>query len=172
MNMADFLFLRPPGPGAIVRFAERLAPEAPACVELRIGDSRTKPPWRIVYAGHRDLDPWLPCWSHAFGPRMYLLRVVDQTWVWETWADGALQQRLDGPLERSVPWWMRLPGVPPPPPVWWDAAPEPSLPLGGVISPPRKVVDFATVDTLDQRSLLVEPDPVVYRVLIPTAPTV
>lgn len=169
--MRQFVFLRPPGPGAFVRFAERKAPDSNDTMQIELSDARLCAPWRIVFAAATDLDPWLPAWAHAFGPEVHCLRLLGTSWVWESHVHDAPSRRWEGEWS-DPPWWRRLPGAPPTMPPWWAVAPDEALPLAQVLNPPRKTVDFAAIDSLDQRGLLVETEPVRYQIRIPIAPTV
>ena len=169
--MEQFIFLRPPGPGAFARLAERRAPDTPEWITVELGDSRTAPPWRVVYARDPRIEAWLPVWQTAFGPEIHRLVVAANTWVWDTVSPQGRTILGQGSLNPR-PWWSRLPGSPVPLPDWWDAAPEPGLPLGAALHSPDRVVEFEAVDSLDQRGLLVETVPVRYRIRIPSTPAV
>ncbi len=169
--MRQFVFLRPHGPGAFVRFGERMAPGTDPELPLELGDARLCHPWRVLYASDANIEAWLPYWCNAFGPVLYRLILCDRNWVWETHARETDVRLRNGECGKE-PWWNRLPGSPRPVPNWWRDAPDSGLPLARVLDIPPKSVEFTAIDTLDQRGLLVETHPVRYRVRIPVAPTV
>ncbi len=166
------LFLRAPSPGQVFRFLQRRPGQAagvPAPEEatiLLLSDPAGPEGWRVLAAGRGALG-WMeaacPAFAQAFPPAVTLLFAADG-WGFRVWAAGGESERgggarRRGPLarllgetaEREAAAWAldrRLPA---------DRIPA----LAGRRPPP--VCDYATVAGLDERGLLVEDGPRLYR---------
>ena len=147
----EAFFVRSPSPGAVLRFLERLARHGESLPpELLISDKVGEAQWRALpLAGLEVVAPRL---ALAFPPDVVQLREIPDGWVWTRHqGSGAMdsgvlpKKRL---LERHAPVerWARQHG----------------LPLSRLTRPP-KVIDYETVAQLDQKSLLLEDTPRLYR---------
>lgn len=149
--MYEAFFVRSPSPGAVLRFLERLARRGePLPPEVTISDAVGEPLWRALQGV--GLEGVLPRLALAFPPDLFQLQQTASGWQWTRWtSEGAVEsgelgkKRLweqHAPVER----WARTYG----------------LPLTRLTRPP-KCLDYETVAQLDQRSLLLEDTPRLYR---------
>lgn len=171
------LFLSATSPGAVLRFLERrLRPLHAAAASppsaLLLSDAVGPEQIRLLAAAEGG-DTAAPDWlreqaaplSGALDTRVTLLvlpRSGEPAWNFVVWEGGAEIERGGGTREseRRPTLWERLPGArrPPLPEAVW--ARERGLPLDRLTAP---VVDYVTVAQLDQRGLLVEDRPRLYR---------
>ncbi len=143
--------MRSASPGAVLRFLERLARRGePLPMELLISDAIGERLWRALpVAGLESVAPRL---ALAFSSDVFHLQLTPTGGIWTRYeGEGAMEsgvltkKRLweqDSPVER----WARQHG----------------LPLTRLTRPP-KTLDYETVAQLDQRSLLLEDTPRLYR---------
>ncbi|MFM7322675.1 MAG: hypothetical protein ACKO5K_14305, partial [Armatimonadota bacterium] len=125
---------------------------------------------RALFGPVAQLTPWYATFAEAFGPRLPVFERGGGIWRGGAIVDGRFEVQMEGRFP-GAQWWHRLPGWPAPPDplkAAVEAAGLPSRRLG----PPARYVDLATVDLLDQRSLLMETVAVRYRLPLPRAPKV
>lgn len=153
--MQSTFFISSSSPGAVFRFLERLARhENGAPDKLILSDPVGALRWRLLRPGDSD---WLlskaPQLVVAFPPELIWLDCQSGDWrIWN--ADGSeiigqappLPRRLLLPSKSGAEGWARAQG----------------LPLERLTKPPR-VLDYETVAQLDQKSLLLEDTPRLYR---------
>lgn len=153
--MDHALFVSSPSPGAVLRFLERLARHATtAPEEIYLSGGHPQQTWRVLVP---DSDGWLlslaPKLAAAFPPSVSWLDRVGGRW--RRWhADGTEEvglavgtpRRLLLPPQPGAKVWARQQGLP------FDAL-QVSL----------RVLDYETVAQLDQKSLLLEDTPRLYR---------
>jgi hypothetical protein len=175
------LFLSAASPGMVVRYLERRRRAGEAVpdgllLSDRAGESRTR-----ALAGDSDAHAWMEAsgaaLSRAFPPTVTFLwsEPVSATtplrWGFVSWKDGEEngrhEQALDPEQKRGF---LGLARRPLPAPVRW--AQRQGLPLGRVLGESGSrlavpVIDYETVAKLDQKSLLVESSPRLYRFDLP-----
>ncbi len=147
----EALFVRSASPGAVLRFLERLARRGELLpLELLISDAVGEQQWRaLVVVGMETFAPRL---ALAFPPDTLLLKAISGGWSWTRYtSEGAAES---GSLAKKRLWEPHVPVE-----LW---ARQQELPLSRLTRPP-KVIDYETVAQLDQRSLLLEDTPRLYR---------
>lgn len=149
--MEEAFFVRSASPGAVLRFLERLARRGEAVpAELLLSDAVGESLWRALPVS--GLEALAPRLAHAFPPEVLQLRKTPDGWQWARYdadgltAQGALRKKHLWERVEPVALWARSEGVP----------------LARLIHPP-KVLDYTLVAQLDQRSLLIENTPRLYR---------
>lgn len=166
--MTRVCFLRPPGPGAVVRFLERRAAPGDEAADALLSDALVGG-WRALICRHDLFDPWPELLRRAFPPEVAVLAWDDASWTAAVWDEAGRRDAAAGPVAASEPWWRRLPGRPAAPAGHVAWAKARGLPLDRALDPRVRTLDFATVDALDQRGLLHEDAPRLYRIRIPRA---
>lgn len=157
--MPTVLFLRAPSPGALFVFVERFAPTAARPAIVRLSDPAPPNGWRAVDLPAALADTLAERLATAFGPEIARLDWGADGW---RWARG--EASGGGATPRSSAHWLtRLPGWPQSPAPWAIWAQEQGLPLARLTDPRVPEVDYATVAGLDQRLLLEERSPRIYR---------
>jgi hypothetical protein len=167
------LFLRSASPGAVFRFLERrrhAANKAPG--PLLLSDAVPPDAWRALIAPADWLTVQGPALSQAFGPRVTLLRYIGAStsaWSFTVLEAGTVVEEgtetLAAPRRSLL---HRISGVGPalsPPVVWARGRGLPVERVPGAVPLKRAVpvVEYQTVARLDQRSLLIEDGPRLYR---------
>jgi hypothetical protein len=172
------VFLAVPSPGSVVRYLQRRTQAGEELPVLLLSDA--VPPHGLRALSTALPDETAPVrlsslalrLSLAFSCRVTLLyqsAAPEPVWGYAIWDNGTETERAEFPLPpRRRPLLERLPGArptPPPPVVWAERR---GLPLSRVpgamrvkVAPP--VVDYMTVAKLDQRGLLIEDVPRLYR---------
>ena len=161
------LFLSAASPGAVLRFFERRRrrdPDMPPA--LLLSDAVGAEGIRLLTAETDEVFGWLSAQgrplSAAFPKHVTLLRRQTNDWGFHIWDAGAEIEQGGGasPPSTPRPLWMRLPGFyrPLAPECAW--AQTRGLPLGRLRAP---LMDYVTVAQLDQKGLLVEASPRLYR---------
>ncbi|WP_395088604.1 hypothetical protein [Armatimonas sp.] len=145
--MQEVFFVRSPSPGAVLRFLERLARRGEALPDaVWISDATGEPPWRALSGD--GLEGVAPRLAQAFPPEVLWVGRTREGWQWRRFADDGTQE--SGTLGKKRLW------QPSSPLERWG---KPlGLPLARLTHPPR-ILDYATVAQLDQRSLLQEDTP-------------
>ncbi|MCX6367572.1 MAG: hypothetical protein NTX57_12805 [Armatimonadetes bacterium] len=149
--MQEAFFVRSASPGAVLRFLERLARrDEPLPAELLISDAVGPWQWRALpVAGLASVAPRL---ALAFSSDVFHLQEMPAGWSWTRYESagaaeyGALAKKRLWERSSPVERWASVHG----------------LPLTRLTRPP-KVIDYETVAQLDQRSLLLEDMPRLYR---------
>jgi hypothetical protein len=177
------LFLVSPSPGRVFRYLER------ACLDGSgkplpdlISETTTPHGWRAltgINLPQERMEELGQRLSGAFMPYVILLWRSGDTWGYAIWEQGEEKERGGSNSEtdassptrplRPLSLLARLPGgqAPPAPPIAWAATR--GLPLArvpGALPASREytpVIEYVTVETLDQRGLLVENAPRLYR---------
>lgn len=164
------LFVRAASPGSVLRLAERWGrgPDAPAA--LLLSDAAAPAGWRALTVPPEYLawtEGLAPRLAAAFPPEVFLLARTQGRWRRGRFAAEGEPEVVeeDAPLP-ARPGLFRLPwqrAVAPPEIVWARAngLPIDRVPRRGVAS--LRQVDYETVASLDQRSLLIEDSPRLYR---------
>lgn len=153
--MQEVFFVRSASPGAVLRFLERLARRgAPLPPELLLSDAVGEHLWRaLIASGLEQVSPRL---ALAFPPEVIQLREREDGWSWTRYAaEGAAEL---GTLGKKRFWEPRAPVE-----LWAHAQ---GLPLSRLTRRPR-VLDYETIAQLDQKSLLLEDTPRLYRFVLP-----
>jgi len=164
------LFVASPSPGAVFRFFERRRRQDPGMpAALLLSDAVGAEAMRLLRTEKDLADDWLAAQgillSTVFPPRITLLRREAGAWQFTTWEAGAEIEQgggvFDPPARPSL--LQRLPGARRPlsPEVTW--AQSRALPLNRRTAP---LLDYVTVAQLDQKSLLVENRPRLYRFVL------
>lgn len=172
------LFLTVPSPGSVVRYLQRRIQAGEAYPVLLLSDA--VPPQGLRALSTALPDETAPLWMFALAPRLslafacrvtllYQSAVPEPLWGYAISDNGTEIERAELPLlPQRRPFLERLPGArpTPPPPVAW--AERRALPLSRVpgavrAKAPLPVVDYITVAKLDQRGLLIEDAPRLYR---------
>ena len=143
--------MRSASPGAVLRFLERLARrDEPLPAELLISDAVGQWQWRALPVA--DLASVAPRLALAFSSDVFHLQEMPAGWSWTRYESegaaesGALAKKRLWERSSPVERWARAHG----------------LPLTRLTRPP-KIIDYETVAQLDQRSLLLEDTPRLYR---------
>jgi hypothetical protein len=167
------LFLRSASPGAVFRFFERRRRAGEAAPgPLLLSDAAPANGWRALIGPPDWLAAQAEALSRAFAPRVTLLRqsaMPTPEWGFTVYEAGAVAEEGGESLSaKQRPLLHRLAGVKPAlsPPVLW--ARERGLPVErvpGAVSHKGTVpvIEYRTVAGLDQRSLLIEDGPRLYR---------
>ncbi|MDX1934626.1 MAG: hypothetical protein SFU56_18660 [Capsulimonadales bacterium] len=167
------LFLRSPSPGAVFRFLERHPHAVPGPTVLLLSEPTPPGGWRLLTTeSPSPPDLSLPgrALSDAFPPYVCLIFLGSERWGYTIWANGRTAEEASEPLPSSpgpVGFRLRLPGMRPPAPPYVAWGKERALPVdrfpagGGRGSVP--IVEYRTVSSLDERGLLLENQPRLYR---------
>lgn len=155
------LFVRSASPGAVLRFLERRNdPNRPA--EVLLSEAVSTQQWRALFAPDDYLNSVAGPLSIAFPPDVLVATRMKKTLVILAYKEG---KHADIHSTESIggtgPWWAALTFKTPDPIYVW--AKERSIPTRYIKAPPEKIIDYATVAILDQRKLLVEDSPRLYR---------
>lgn len=157
------LFVRSASPGAVLRFLERRKdPEKPAEVLLSEGVGEEK--WRALFAPPAYLNAVVGPLSIAFPTEAMIAQRLDKELSIASYRDGKLAERktsLDF-ARSSFRMSFGFNALATPAPIWsWLR--EKGVPTQYMTKPPKNVMDYDTVGILDQRNLLVEDSPRLYR---------
>jgi hypothetical protein len=138
-----------------LRFFERLARRGESLPpELLLSDAVGEHSWRALIA--TGLERVSPRLAHAFSPEVVRLKATAEGWAWTRYtAEGAAES---GILAKKRLWEPRAPVE-----LWAQAQ---GLPLSRLTRRP-KILDYETVAQLDQKSLLLEDTPRLYRFVLP-----
>ncbi|MBB6050059.1 hypothetical protein [Armatimonas rosea] len=149
--MQEAFFVRSASPGAVLRFLERLARRGEMLPpEVLISDALGEGQWRALPVG--GLAGVAARLALAFPPDVLHLQETPDGWAWTRYtSDGPSEV---GTLPRKRLLEQRAPVV------RW--AQQQGLPLTRLTRPPH-TLDYETVAQLDQRSLLLEDTPRLYR---------
>ncbi|MGC4043883.1 MAG: hypothetical protein QM758_08745 [Armatimonas sp.] len=160
---ATALFVRSASPGAVLRFLERRdAPHKPA--EVLLSEAVSTHQWRALFAPPEYLVPLLAPLSIAFPPEALVAMRLDKLLTISMYRNG--EPAYEPAFEDSIPthsgFRLGFPAWAGPPPVFaW--AKEKGIPTRYIKEPPKKIIDYSTIAVLDQRKLLVEDSPRLYR---------
>ena len=160
------LFVRSASPGAVLRFLERRK-DAEKPAELLLSEGVGEEKWRALFAPSTYLEAVNPLLSYAFQETLLLLSSKDghTADIWEqgewkhrlalgggrrTWFSFSSTRRMDVDLRA----WLNEKGL---------GFRYVGLPTRYMTKPPKNVIDYDTVAILDQRNLLVEDSPRLYR---------
>jgi hypothetical protein len=139
---------------------------------LLLSDAAPPDAWRALIADRESLAALGPGLSLAFGPRVTLVyqsEAPEPVWGYLAWEGGALAEEGKEPLTAAPHGLLhRLAGVKPAPSPAVAWARERRFPIERVPgtvarTKPVPVVEYRTVAGLDQRNLLVEDGPRLYR---------
>ena len=174
------LFLPAPSPGQVIRYLERRHRRAGEVVPdgLRLSDAAG--PKRVrALVGPIETRGWMASIGSLFsaalsGPVTHLWRDdAPSFWGWTIWEASEMTGHAESPLSATPPQKLlaRLTGSPSPEILW---ARQRGLPVERVTAAARKarvelpIIDYVTVARLDQKSLLVEDSPRLYRFDFPS----
>ena len=161
------LFVRSASPGAVLRFLERRKdPEKPA--ELLLSEAVGEEKWRALLAPLNYLENVAEPLSVAF-QRAAIFSYCDLRLMLNIYEEGTCMIRYDAEIVRKK--WI--------PSIFKASISDikllalvnkigsdfgyAGLPIGYMTKPPKNVMDYDTVGILDQRNLLVEDSPRLYR---------
>jgi len=174
------LFLRSASPGAVFGFLERRSRAGEDLPRsLLLSDAAPPHAWRALIADRECLAAQGPGLSLAFGPRVTLVYQSETpmpVWAFLIWERGAFTEEGEEPLTATPRGLLyRLAGVKPAPSpavVWARERGFPIERVPGTVArtKPVPVVEYRTVAGLDQRNLLVEDGPRLYRCDITDTP--
>jgi hypothetical protein len=157
------LFVRSASPGAVLRFLERRKGDPERPDEILLSEAVGEKNWRALFAPPGYLEAIAGPLSTVFPDEVMIAVRDEKTLLVFTYKEGKLAETKNS-LEGHKSIWGRLMGfnsLATLPPVWhW--AKEKGLPLHYLKKPPR-IIDYSTVAILDQRKLLVEDSPRLYR---------
>ncbi|MES2461848.1 MAG: hypothetical protein V4671_14785 [Armatimonadota bacterium] len=180
------LFLCALSPGQVLRYFERNFRHSLAGNRLLLSDASGSASIRCLTVEEPAVEPalvfdWIsslgPTLSKAFPPRVTLLRRQSATstepakWGFTVWEEGVVTETAEHSLlpEARPNLMSRLPGMkrnaPRSPDIEWALArglPIDRVPATG-LRRHMPIIDYVTVAQLDQRSLLVENSPRLYR---------
>ena len=182
------MFLSSPSPGQILRYLQRNHPHTEFSSQLLLSDPTGDDSVRCLFISTNEQGVantsalnWLQslgaALSDVFPPRVPLLwrhastSLEPGTWGFTVWEDGAVVETAEHifPLVSKPGLLSRLPGMkrnaPLSPDVAWALArglPIDRVPAAG-LRRQIPIIDYVTVSQLDQRSLLVENSPRLYR---------
>jgi hypothetical protein len=151
------LFVRSASPGAVLRFLERRKDES-APAEVLLSDGVGDRQWRTLRAPLEYLGTVAAPLSLAFPQEAILIEACTTHWQVKVWRGACLESCL---FEEKRLLGMYRSRLTVNPLRTWAATRE--IPLLYLTKPPRKIIDYATVAVLDQRKLLVEDSPRLYR---------
>jgi hypothetical protein len=147
----EAFFVRSASPGAVLRFLERLARRGELLPpEVLISDAVGDALWRALPS--TGLEAVAARLALAFPPDVFQLQKNADSWHWMRYTHEGLVE--SGTLAHKRLWQHPAPVV-----LW---ARTQGLPLTRLTHPP-KTLDYETVAQLDQRSLLHEDTPRLYR---------
>lgn len=174
------LFLSSLSPGAVFRFLERRLGRDPEergqldALGLLLSDAVPPGAWRVLSADGAGAGPWMQgvgaALSEAFPPEVVLVWrepggiPPEPVWGFIAWAGGTETERGDTAAERPRGLIARLAGITPEtPPLRW--ARERGLPTDRIPALAQRlpIVEYATVARLDEKGLLTEETPRLYR---------
>ena len=157
------LFVRSASPGAVLRFLERRK-DAEKPAELLLSEAVGEEKWRALFAPPEYLSTIVGPLSVAFPPETLFAIRAEKTIMVHVYRGGALTDSKNS-LEGNDRKWWPFPGfnaLATPAPIWgWLR--EKEVPTQYMTKPPKNVIDYDTVAILDQRNLLVEDSPRLYR---------
>lgn len=165
------LFLQSPSPGAVFRFMERRRP-ADAPESLYLSDALSPNGWRAMPGNRAFLTAQAPFLSRPFPPAIYLFYWDESGWGWTCWENGDEKEGFEDSLPPSPPTWktfLSVIGVTrnplSPPLAWAQTRGLPLFRIPGAIPGAKlvPVIEYRTVSGLDQRNLLLETGPRLYR---------
>jgi hypothetical protein len=181
----NVFFLKSLSPGQIFRYFERNHHYTPSIHSLHLSDSVGEISWRCLFAEEQtSVTISVPEWMQALGsllsksfpPRVIFLWCHTTAsselgrWGFTIWENGEIVEMSDYTIEKTTgtSFLSRLPGMKRKtisPAIAWALArglPIDRVPAAGL----RRhipIIDYVTVSQLDQRSLLVENTPRLYR---------
>jgi hypothetical protein len=170
-------FLKSGSPGAVLRFLERRRSDITPAT-LFLSDALSPGGWRVL-PGDRDfLMAQVAPISQAFVSGVYLLYRETTAWGWELWENGEEKNRFEYDLPQSPETFSQrlltsgvalFKGRPveEAPLAWARQRGAPLARIPGIVpgSRPVPIIEYQTVAGLDQRKLLVETRPCLYRFL-------
>jgi hypothetical protein len=151
------LLVRSASPGAVLRFLERRKDES-APAEVLLSDGVGGKQWRTLVAPPEYLVQIAGPLSLAFPEETILIEPRTTHWQVKVWRGECLESSI---FEEKRRLGMRRSGLTVNPLRTWAARGE--VPLLYLTKPPKKIIDYAAVAVLDQRKLLVEDSPRLYR---------
>jgi hypothetical protein len=157
------LFVRSASPGAVLRFLERRKDDPERPEELLLSEAVSEKNWRALFAPPGYLQAVAGPLSVAFPDEVLIALREEKTLLLFIYKEGKLSETKNSLEGNNHKWWM-YPGfnaLATLPPVWYWAK-EKGLPLNYLKKQPR-TIDYSTVAVLDQRKLLVEDSPRLYR---------
>ncbi len=157
------LFVRSASPGAVLRFLERRKDDPERPEELLLSEAVGEKNWRVLFAPMGYLGAIAGPLSVVFPDEALIALRQERALVILIYKEGKLVETKNSLEGNDRKWWM-YPGfnaLATLSPVWYWAK-EKGLPLHYLKKSPR-IIDYSTVAVLDQRKLLVEDSPRLYR---------
>jgi hypothetical protein len=157
------LFVRSASPGAVLRFLERRKTDDARPDELLLSEAVGKEGWRALFAPIGYLNVIAEPLSVVFPEEVMIALRDEKTLLLFIYKEGKLAETKNSLEGREIGWkWpLGFNALATLPPIWHWAR-EKGLPLSYLKKSPR-VMDYSTVAILDQRNLLVEDSPRLYR---------
>jgi hypothetical protein len=157
------LFVRSASPGAVLRFLERRKDDPERPDEVLLSEAVGEKNWRALFAPLGYLQAIAGPLSVAFPDEAMIALRDEKTLLVYIYKEGKLAATKNSLEGREIGWkWpLGFNALATLPPVWHWAR-EKGLPLNYLKKQPR-VIDYSTVAVLDQRKLLVEDSPRLYR---------
>jgi hypothetical protein len=159
------IFLPSPSPGAVLRFLER-AHRSPQSINLLLSNPTGSEHWRVLKGENSDSPAWwekLPEILATAYPLFFIMQVDGDAWTITQWQDGeATPETHSGNGWVNGKWlWMPKSTNAHSLETWAQTHNAPFVAL--FLRSSSKIIAYETIAVLDQRSLLVETEPLWYR---------